>query len=67
VVLPPGDKMAQVVYISAFFYHLPETGKNYFGRECDHQPEGGKIYRFSPLRAYLGNLDKLIRLESSTL
>jgi hypothetical protein len=51
----------------AFYYlrsecdHLPEAGNNYLVSECDHQPEAGNIYRFSPLRAYLGNVAKLIR------
>jgi len=30
-------------------------------RKCDHQPEAGSIYMFSPLRAHLGNVTKLIR------
>jgi hypothetical protein len=33
---------------------------NYLGSECDHQPEAGNIYRFSPLRPYLRNVAKLI-------
>ena len=30
-------------------------------RKCDHQPEAGSIYMFSPLRAHPGNVTKLIR------
>jgi hypothetical protein len=47
--------------------HLPEAGNNYLGSECDHQPETGNKYRFSPRRAYLGNVAKLIRRKRISL